>query len=128
LGLTRSAASSRRYYRLFDIWNMVARTAYTQLGYALPMLALCTLIMAVAFIVPLSGLLSSSFVSMSFSVLALILMALSFLPTLRYYRLNPAFCLGLPLIGVLFLAMTWSSAFRHWAGEGSVWHGRAYRA
>jgi hopene-associated glycosyltransferase HpnB len=126
LGLTRSAVSTRRYHRLLDIWNMVARTAYTQLDYALPMLALCSVVMTVAFIVPLAGLFSQSFASSVLSALAVILMALSYIPTLRYYGVNPAFGLSLPLSGVLFLAMTWTSAFRYWAGERSVWHGRTY--
>lgn len=128
LGLTRSAASTRRYHQLFDIWNMVARTAYTQLNCSIPMLVLCTLVMTVAFLVPLAGLLSHSLDSASPSALAVTLMVLSFLPTLRYYGLNPLVCLSLPFSGVLFLAMTWTSAFRYWAGERSVWHGRAYRA
>lgn len=128
IGLTRSAASHRRYHRLSDIWNMVARTAYTQLGCAPPMLALCTLIMAVALIIPVAGLFSHDLASISLSALTVIFMALSFIPTLRYYGLNPALGLTLPLSGMLFLAMTWTSAFRYWAGERAVWHGRAYRA
>ncbi|HSS65485.1 MAG TPA: glycosyltransferase [Gammaproteobacteria bacterium] len=128
IGLTRSAVSTRRYPRLTDIWNMVARTAYTQLGYRLPMLALCTLIMAVAFFIPLAGLFSHNPPSVSLSVLAMVFMALSFIPTLGYYGLNPALGLTLPLSATLFLAMTWTSAFRYWAGERSVWHGRVYRA
>jgi hopene-associated glycosyltransferase HpnB len=128
IGLTRSAVSTRRYYRLCDIWNMVARTAYTQLGYASPMLALCTLVLIVALIIPLAGLFAQKLGSVLSSVLALISMALSFIPTLRYYWLTSVRALTLPLAGVLFLAMTWTSAFRYWSGERSVWHGRAYRA
>ncbi len=128
IGLTRSAVSTRRYHRLSALWNMVARTAYTQLGYALPMLVLCTMVLVVAFIIPLAGMFTLNLSSVLLSAMALIFMALSYIPTLKYYGLNPVRALSLPLSGVLFLAMTWSSAFRYWSGERSVWHGRAYRA
>ncbi len=55
-------------------------------------------------------------------------MWLGYLPTLKYYGINPALGLTLPLAGALFLVMTWTSALRYWAGERSVWHGRVYRA
>ncbi len=128
IGLTRSASSSRRYLRLSDLWNMVARTAFTQLGYSSPMLALCTLVMTVAFIVPVAGLLSQLQLPTWLSALAMGLMSLGYIPTLKYYGLSPVRGLTLPLSGVLFLAMTWTSALRCWAGRRSVWHGRVYRA
>lgn len=127
IGLTRSAMSTRRYPRLPDIWNLVARTAYTQLGCSLPMLVLCSLVMVTAFAVPVAGLFADDFRPVSLSVLAAILMAVGFSPLLKYYGQNPAMSVALPLAGVLFLAMTWTSAFRYWAGERSVWHGRVYR-
>lgn len=126
IGLTRSAVSTRRYRRISDIWNMVARTAFTQLDYSLPMLGLCTVVMAVAFVAPATGLFTGDVGPISFSALAMIFMALSFLPTLKFYRLSPGLSLTLPLAGALFLAMTWTSAIRYFAGERSRWHGRAY--
>lgn len=126
IGLTRSAVSTRRYRRISDIWNMVARTAFTQLDYSLPMLGLCTVVMAVAFVAPATGLFTGDVGPISFSALAMIFMALSFLPTLKFYRLSPGLSLTLPIAGVLFLAMTWTSAIRYFAGERSRWHGRAY--
>lgn len=128
IGLTHSAASSRRYPRLSDIWNMVARTAYTQLRCSAAMLALCTLIMTVAFMVPVAGFFSQALAPLVFSALAMSLMSIGYVPTLKYYGINPALALTLPLAGVIFLAMTWTSALRYWAGERSVWHGRVYRA
>ncbi len=32
----------------------------------------------------------------------------------------------MPLIGTLFLAMTWHSALRDWGGRRSEWKGRVY--
>mgnify|MGYP007026240967 FL=1 len=55
-------------------------------------------------------------------------MAASYLPVLLYYRRSPVWALALPVIGTLFLAMTWTSALRHWRGEGARWKGRRYTA
>ncbi|HEX9583290.1 MAG TPA: glycosyltransferase [Gammaproteobacteria bacterium] len=124
VGLTRDARGLRRYPRLSDIWNMVARTAFTQLRLSGALLAVCTLLMALAFVAPVTGLAAGG--SAVFAAIALGAMMLSYFPTIRYYRLHPVWVLALPLAGVLFLAMTWSSAFRHWRGEGVSWRGRAY--
>jgi len=48
------------------------------------------------------------------------------LPTLRYYRMSPWLSLTMPLTGMLYLAMTWSSALDHWRGRRSFWKGRVY--
>jgi len=33
----------------------------------------------------------------------------------------------LPVTGLLYVAMTWTSAIRYWRGERSRWKGRSYR-
>jgi hypothetical protein len=52
------------------------------------------------------------------------LMSLTFLPMLRLYRLSPLRAPGLPLIAVLYAAMTVDSARRHYLGAGAQWKGR----
>jgi hypothetical protein len=52
------------------------------------------------------------------------LMSLSYLPMLRLYRLSPLRAPGLPLIALLYAAMTADSARRHYAGRGAQWRGR----
>ena len=52
------------------------------------------------------------------------LMSLSYLPMLRLYRLSPLRAPGLPLIALLYAAMTADSARRHYAGRGAEWRGR----
>ena len=52
------------------------------------------------------------------------LMSLSYLPMLRLYRLSPLRAPGLPLIALLYAAMTADSARRHFAGRGAEWRGR----
>jgi len=52
------------------------------------------------------------------------MMSVSFLPMLRLYRLSPLRSLSLPLIALMYAAMTADSARRHHAGRGGAWKGR----
>ena len=124
IGLSRSALSRRRYATLPTIVEMVSRTAFTQLHYSATLLALCTLLMAAAFLLPLAGFFAAETFPAALACLAL--MCASYTPTLRYYDLNPAWSLTLPLIGLLYLYMTWNSAYRHWRGAGATWKERTY--
>src|SRR5690606_42085303 len=104
IGLTRSAISRRPYPGISAVWEMVARTAYTQLRHSPLLLALCTVLMVCAFILPVLSL----FVPRSAApgALALVLMASGYLPTLRFYDLGRAWCAGMAVAGGLFLLMT----------------------
>lgn len=126
IGLTHSVRSIRPYEKLRTIWEMVARTAFTQLHYSGLVLALCTAMMVLSFVVPGLGLFLPSGMAKFFSALGLAIMILCYLPTLKFYGLPGRWALALPLIGILYLAMTWTSAMRYWLGGGSHWKGRAY--
>ena len=126
IGLTHSVRSIRPYEKLRTIWEMVARTAFTQLHYSGLVLALCTAIMVLSFVVPGLGLFLPSGMAKFFSALGLAIMILCYLPTLKFYGLPGRWALALPLIGIFYLAMTWTSAMRYWLGGGSHWKGRAY--
>ena len=52
-------------------------------------------------------------------------MTASYVPMLRLYRLSPLRAPGLPLIAVLYAAMTADSARRHYSGRAVSWRGRA---
>jgi hopene-associated glycosyltransferase HpnB len=52
------------------------------------------------------------------------LMTVSFVPMLRLYRLSVLRAPGLPLIAMLYAAMTLDSTRRHYAGRGGEWKGR----
>jgi hopene-associated glycosyltransferase HpnB len=60
LGLSHGVRAVRPYDGLGEIWNMVARTAFTQLRYSVTLLLLCTILMGISFIIPIVGLLSGS--------------------------------------------------------------------
>ncbi len=129
IGLSHAARSHRGYHDLKPIWEMVARTAYTQLRYSVVLLAACTLIMLSMFwAAPLFFLLRPSSEIFWVSLLAWIAMFISYMPTLIYYKRSPLWVFALPIIGTLYLAMTWTSAMRYWGGERACWKDRHYES
>jgi hopene-associated glycosyltransferase HpnB len=126
IGLTHSVRSLRRYGDLEAIWNMVARTAFKQLRYSTLLLMLCTLLMVICFVLPPAALLFPKVTAVVLAAVGLGAMLLSYLPTLKYYGISRVWVLALPLVGTLYLAMTWTSAIRYWRGRGSQWKGRTY--
>lgn len=126
IGLTHSAVSHRRYDTLQTIWNMVARTAYTQLHYSPLLLAACTLVMIVVFVLPVISIFLPGLTIKVIALLTLLIMVATYLPTLRFYGRHPAWGFALPFIGIIYLLMTWASALRHISGSGSSWKQRQY--
>jgi len=130
LGLTSSTRSLRPYPSLATIWDMVARSAYTQLNYS-PWLLLGTLVgMTLIYIVPPVGVivggLTRNWTVAIASLISYLLMTVAYLPTVRLYRGSPwwAFCLS--AIAFLYTLMTLDSALRHYQGRGGAWKGRVY--
>ncbi|MBI1732751.1 MAG: glycosyltransferase [Gammaproteobacteria bacterium] len=125
IGLTHTAISHRACENLGSVWEMVARTAFAQLRHSIKFLLLCTALMLAAFPLPVAAL-SQSGTPRVLGAVTLVLMALSYAPTLRYYGLSLIWGAALPLAGTLYLLMTWTSAWRHWFGSGARWKGRSY--
>jgi hopene-associated glycosyltransferase HpnB len=136
LGLTTDVASVRPYRGLADLWNMVARSAYTQLRYSPFLLAGTIIGLAWLYLVPpvsaIAGL--SALAGGAGPVLCAAgglagwaVMTATFVPMLRLYRLSPLRAPALPLIAVMYAAMTADSARRHYAGRGGAWKGRSGR-
>lgn len=124
LGLTHGAHSLRQQ-NLAGIIAMIARSAYVQLRES-PWLLLGTSAgMLLVFWIPPAAL---AFTGLTrwLGLAALLVMMLSYLPTLLYYRRNPLAAVGLPLTATVFLAATWYSALRAWLGTRSVWKQRRY--
>jgi hopene-associated glycosyltransferase HpnB len=135
LGLTTDVVSVRRYDRLSDVWDMVARSAYTQLGYSLAATVGCVLALGWLYLLPpAAGIAGLALLGAGGTTLAAwltvaglagwLLMAVSYAPMLRFYRLSPLRAPSLPLIAGLYAAMTADSARRHLAGRGGAWKGR----
>ncbi len=127
IGQSRAVRSIRTYQGLGDIWNMVARSAFTQLRYSPLILLLTTFFIVTLFLVPIGSWAVPARQVQALGLLAWAMMTASYLPTLRFYGLSLLWALSLPLVGVLYIGMTWSSALRYWRGERSRWKGRVYR-
>lgn len=124
IGLSRDVVSLRPYGSFDSIHRMVARSAFTQLGYSTSVLLMVTALFLLAYGAPLV-LLGAPHV-WPLAWLALIAMMLGYLPMLRYYGMPLWWALLLPLGAGLYLGMTWSSALRYWRGVRSQWKGRVY--
>ena len=136
LGLTRDVVSLRPYHGLADIWDMVARSAYTQLHYSLTLTIGVVLGLAWLYLLPpaaaIAGLIllgsgadpaTAGWLAAA-GVAGWLLMAITYLPMLRLYRLAALRAPTLPLIAALYAAMTVDSARRHRRGRGGEWKGR----
>lgn len=132
LGLSSLTRSLRPYPSLKTIWDMVARTAYTQLNYS-PWLLLGTVVaMTLIYLVPPIGLivgvvLGNQLIAIT-SLLTWLLMTLAYFPTVRFYKCSPVFAFSLPAIAFLYTLMSIDSALRHWQGRGGAWKGRVYNS
>jgi hopene-associated glycosyltransferase HpnB len=139
LGFTTGIRSERPYPRLAGLWDMVARSAYTQLRYSPALLAatlagllwlyalppaaaVCGLLLAAA-----GGGAAAAWCAAAGGA-GWLLMAVSYQPVLRLYRLSGWRGPVLPLVAVLYAAMTADSARRHYAGRGGEWKGRTIAA
>jgi hopene-associated glycosyltransferase HpnB len=132
LGFTTEVVSRREYHGVSEIWDMIARSAYTQLRYSPLLLAGTVLGMIWLYLVPVVATVAGLVIltgggTQWLAVAGLAswaIMSVSYLPVLRLSQLSPAWAICLPLIGALYTAMTVSSALRHRAGRGGEWKGR----
>ncbi|MEH2374971.1 glycosyltransferase [Nostoc sp.] len=141
IGLSTLTCSLRPYDSLATIWDMVARTAYTQLNYS-PLLLLGTLVgMPLIYLVPpVSVILGAVWGNWAMSgdkthyvyaftgLLGWLLMTFAYYPTIRFYKCSPWLAFSLPAIAFLYTLMTLDSALRHWQGRGGAWKGRVYHS
>jgi hopene-associated glycosyltransferase HpnB len=128
LGLTATTVSLRGYDRLSGIWDMVARSADTQLGHSSSLLIATVLGMTLTYLVPpaavVAGVALVNWSLLGLGLLSLSCMSVCYLPTVRLYRLAPFWILSLPLAALLYIAMTIDSAICHRRGAGGHWKDR----
>jgi hopene-associated glycosyltransferase HpnB len=127
LGHATLARSVRPYPAFADIWRMVARTAYVQLRFSAALLAATTAGMALTFLVPPAAALFGHGPGSWCGLAAWILLAASYLPTLRRFRRSVLWAPVLPLIAGFYMAATIGSALNHHLGRGVAWKGRDYQ-
>jgi len=125
LGLTRKSVSLRAYTTFGEIRDLIARTAFTQLGYSSLVLASTLVGMFLTYSAPVLFTFSAQPVVWRLSLVAWALMATTYLPTVRFYGLSPLWAPLLPVAAVFYTYATWLSAVRYWMGRGGQWKGRA---
>ena len=135
LGFSTGVRSLRPYPRLATLWDMIARSAYTQLRYS-PGLLAATLagllwlyaLPPVAAVAGLASVAAGGGAAAGWTAVAGLAgwagMSASFLPVLRLYRLGWWRAPLLPLVAGLYAMMTADSARRHYGGRGGEWKGR----
>jgi hopene-associated glycosyltransferase HpnB len=141
LGLTTDIRSARPYPDLASLWHMIARSAYVQLRYNPLLLAGTLLGLLLIYAVPPVALLAALIAvvanpgaagdigpaTVAAGAAGLVgwgLMTASFVPMLRFYRLSALRAPVLPLVALLYAAMTADSARRHYSGRAVSWRGR----
>ena len=125
LGLTERAISIRPYENMNAIRRMVARSAYAQLNYSPWLLAGTLGGLLIVFVAPVLFALVGTGIARIAGVASCLIMAMSFLPMLRFYGRSLLWGFALPAIGLLYAAFTLDSAVQHWRGRGGMWKGRA---
>lgn len=142
LGLDEDVRSLRDHRRLGQLWQMVARSAYTELDHSPLKLAGALAGLLLLFGVPpvatgraavlltrsrsggrraRGGPLARPGAACLAGGTAWLLQAASYLPTVRLYRLPSRWAASLPAAGLLYAAMTLSSALDHLLGRQVAW-------
>jgi hopene-associated glycosyltransferase HpnB len=124
LGLTKQSQSLRQYETFAHIERMISRTAFNQLQHS-SLLLLCTIAgMVITYLAPPLLLLTRSRLTIFMGAAAWAAMTITYSNMVRYYRLNPAWALTLPLAALFYLGATIHSAVKYWNGRGGDWKGR----
>ena len=128
LGLTDDIRSVRAYPRLTDLWQMITRSAYTQLRHSPLFLGAAVIGLMFVYVLPptlfVAGLATGAGSVAALGAIAWALMTATYMPTQRFYGLAWPRALLLPVTATLYAAMTIDSARRHRRGRGAEWKGR----
>ncbi len=138
LGMSQEVRSIRPYEGLKGIWDMVARTAYVQLGRSPVLLGGTVFGMVWLYIGPPAAVGAAiglavvgiwdtpSWVLLFSGMGGWGLMSALYTPMLKWYGLGRWLGPLLPAVGVLYTLMTLDSGRRNWMGRGGGWKGRTY--
>ena len=125
MGLSRKSVSLRAYKSFGEVRDLIARTAFTQLGYSTILLLGTFLGMLLAYLAPPVFSFSSQAIVWRLGLAAWALMTITYLPTVRFYQLSPLWAPWLPLAAAFYSYATGVSAVRFWLGQGGQWKGRS---
>jgi hopene-associated glycosyltransferase HpnB len=122
LGLADESRSIRGYGGMSGIVKMISRTAFNQLRHSVALLLLCVVGVMWLFYSPIVAMFGPAW---SVGLVACVLMVVTYVPIVRYYRMSPGWALTLPFAAVMYLYSTVVSAVRYSSGSGGLWKGRA---
>jgi len=109
-----------------DIWQMISRTAFTQLRYSPFLLALTLVALTVVWLVPQGNSVWTRPAACLWSGSFWVLRLRATLPTLARYGRNRLWALRTAVIALFYIAATCGSALNYWRGQGARWKSRAY--
>lgn len=124
LGLTNDAHSIRPYTSFSQIGRMISRTAFNQLHHSTLLLAGALAGLTITYLMPILLLFSGNVLLLGLGAAVYAAMTFSYFPMIRFYRLNPAWALTLPLAAIFYGGATAHSALAYWLGRGGKWKGR----
>src|SRR5262249_10338975 len=125
MGLTRKSVSLRTYATFGEIQDLIARTAFTQLRYSVALLFGTLLGMLLTYVTPALFTFDGQAVVWRLSLATWAMLAITYLPTVRFYGLSPLWAPLLPVAAIFYSYATCLSAVRYWLGRGGQWKGRA---
>ncbi len=125
LGVTSDTFSTRAYETFSEIERMISRNAFNQLRHSPWILLGALLGLSITYLFPLGLILSGNAILAMLGAVSFLLMTAAFLPMVRFYGLNPAWALTLPLSACFYMLATIHSAIKFWSGRGGEWKGRA---
>jgi hopene-associated glycosyltransferase HpnB len=125
LGMTDESVSIRPYGSFFEIGRIISRTAFNQLRHSTLLLLGAVAGLTVTYLLPPALFVSRHPVPIVLGALAWATMTATYLPMVRFYRLNPIWALTLPLAALFYMGATVHSACKFWSGRGGQWKGRA---
>jgi hopene-associated glycosyltransferase HpnB len=124
MGLTSTTESIRSYGTFSDTGRLISRTAFNQLRHS-PVLLIGTVVgLVVTYLLPPLLLLTGNRPAMLLGLVAWLLMSVSYLPTVRFYKRSIVWSLSLPLVACFYMGATIYSAIQYWRGLGGEWKGR----
>ena len=124
LGLAADTYSQRTYAGFAEIEQMIARTAFNQLRHSAWLLATALVGLAITYLLPLAMILTFRAPFAVLGTTVWLLMAAAYAPMVRYYGLNLAWSLTLPVSACFYMYATAHSAAKYWLGRGGEWKGR----
>ena len=99
---------------------MISRAAFNQLRHSALLLVGTLLVLFLTYVAPVVALCCGHPIGAA----AWILMSITYLPMVRFYKLPILWAVALPAIALFYAGATLHSAVQYWRGRGGAWKGR----